>query len=374
MSGGDVIGPHGPTGPATVRDRLTLHPRWQSTAGEEHSLDGQPWTFRYLPARYSKGRMTDPPGVCLSVTVSGSFSGSVLVCPEDAWDRAVRSIGLSQEFQTDTPDVDASFMLSGRIGDELGAVFRSPATHRILRELFALGFDRVECFNNEVRATCRPWQTNLPDAEPPRTFLEVAAALIRLKAGLSHLAEGAPTAESRFHHVVASPRPAVWVLAGFLASLACGLGLIATNPLSGGELFTHLAWPALAAALSTTVVVAILIRRYAFRGRTLIAFLVAACAVVFSASFTTLGYLNESLDRALPARHTGAVMQKWRTTGKSTSYHIRVPSWRPDHPSEDFTLSKDAWTAVRVERSTYVVHSKPGHFGIEWVVDRRLQP
>src|SRR5260370_30936965 len=97
-----------PRGPATVRDRLTLHPRWQSTTGEELTLDGQPWTFRYLRARYNKGRMVEPPGVCLSVTVPGSFSGSVLVLPEDAWDRAVRSIGLTQEFQTDTPDVDAS--------------------------------------------------------------------------------------------------------------------------------------------------------------------------------------------------------------------------------------------------------------------------
>ena len=364
----------GQSGSATVRDGLTLHPNWQTTEAQEHSLGGHLWSFRYLPARYHKRRMVDPPGVCLSVTIPGSFGGSVLVVPEDAWDRVVRATGLSREFQTDTPDVDAAFMLSGKIGDELGRFFRSPTTHQSLRELFAVGFTRIECFNNQVKATCRPWRLDLPDAEPPDTFRRVVVALTRLKAGLSSMPGSALTSASTFHHAVASPKPQLWVLGGFLASLGIGVLVIAAHPLKGSELFSRLGGPSLAAGVAVTALVAALSRGYAFRGRTLVAALFAVFAVVLSASFTTLGYLNTALDPGRAVQHSELVMAKRMSSGRSTSYYVRTPSWRPDHSTEEFSVSKADWTRAQIGTSTYVVHSKPGYFGIEWIVDRTLYP
>src|SRR5262249_50058808 len=170
-----------------ARDGLTLDGTWRSTAPDEHTLNGQSWWFQYLPASYNKGRMVMPPGVRLSVALSNAFGGSVLVCPEDSWDRMVKAIGVSREFQTDVPDVDAAFMLSGNVGDDLAGFFRAPATHRALQSLFAQNFDRVEFYGDRVSATCRPWRSDIPGPEPPEVFTTVITALLQLQRGLAIL-------------------------------------------------------------------------------------------------------------------------------------------------------------------------------------------
>jgi hypothetical protein len=357
---------------SAARDGLTLDPSWQSTTPDEHRLNGQSWWFQYLPPRYNKGRMTTPPGVTLSVALPGAFGGSVLVCPEDGWDRAVKAIGLSREFQTDVPDVDAAFMLSGSVSDDLAGFFRLPATHRALRALFDQGFDRVEFYGDRVSATCRPWPLDLPDPEPPETFTKVVTALLQLSSGLSMLTGPSASSGSTFHHVVSSPKPAQWVMTGVVGSMLVLCGLLVTNVLSGGELLSRLGGPTLGAGIGALGTLAVVCRAYAFRGRTLVAFLFAISSIVMSATLTTLGILNEQLDRSPAIEHAEVVTTKWMNSGRHTSYHIAVPSWRPDHSREDFTLSRSAWTDARIGASRYVVHSRSGYFGVEWLQDERL--
>ena len=225
-----------------------------------------------------------------------------------------------------------------------------------------------------MKATCRPWRVDLPGAESPDTFRRVVVALTRLKAGLPNVSGSALTSASKFHHAVASPKPQFWALGGFLASFGIGVLLLAAHPLNGTELFSRLGGPSLAAGLAVTALVAALSRGYAFRGRTLVAALFAVFAVVLSTSFTTLGYLNKVLDPGPSVQHSELVMSKRKSSGRSTTYYVRTPSWRPDHSTEEFSVSEADWTRVQIGTSTYVVHSKPGYFGIEWLVDHALYP
>lgn len=371
MPTGDARTIPGP-GTTVTRDGLVLHSEWQSTRPTEHVLGRDAWWYRYLPARYNKGRQVEPPGVWLSVKSPVTFGGSVLVVPEDRWDRAARAIGLSAEFQTDVPDVDAAFMISGRVGADLAGFFRAPDTHRALRQLFDLGFTRIEFYGDHVAATCRPWREDLPDPDPPSTFRRAIAALVQLKSGLALGPAGSITAASRFHHAIATPHPMLWVLGGILLSLGGLAGVLLSGFLSGDELLSRLGLPAVIAAAAITTAVAAFSRRFAFRGRTLVAWLIAVLLVSTSWSFATLAGGNRLLDQAPPADHTVLVLEKWKRTGKSTSYYFATGSWRPDHTRETFSVSRSTWDRVQAGVTVWFVRTKPGYLGVEWVVEEQL--
>src|SRR5262249_21646770 len=145
-----------------------------------------------------------------------------------------------------------------------------------------------------------------------------------------------------------------------------------TSFLSTGELLSRLGGFAAAAGAAALTIVAIGSRQYAFRGRTLVAFLFAVSTLTMSATLTTLAILNESLDRSPAIQHTETVTSKGMTSGRGRSYHIRVPSWRPDHSTEEFSLSRAVWEDTRIGGSRYVVHSRSGYFGVEWLQDQTL--
>jgi len=148
--------------------------------------------------------------------------------------------------------------------------------------------------------------------------------------------------------------------------------MLVTSPLSRADVLAELGLPAVGAALAAVTGIALISRRYAFRGRTLVAFLLAVGMFTATLSLLVLGILNQTLDTGAAGEHTSTIVQKTKQTGKSTTCHIIVGSWRPDHEYEDFTISQDAWDTVRPGTSTYTVRSQPGRFGIEWIVSRTL--
>jgi len=332
------------------------------------SLDEQPWSLTYLAPKYSKGRMVEPPGVCLSVILLTSLRSSVVVCPEDSWDRTARAIGLSREFQTGQPEVDARFMLSGYIGDELATFFRSPETHQSLRELFDLDFDRVEFFQDEIRATCRPWPYDPPGGEPPEQYKAIVPAILRLRAGLALAGGGEPTLGSRWHHAIASFKPPSLALLGLAGGAGLLLLLAFTSFLSTWELIATLGpWSAFVAA-AAIVLVGASSRRFAFRGSTLAALAFALFCVVLSGTLSTLALANEWLDTSPAIEHSQLIQDKWSSSSRSsTSYDVAVPSWRADHAREQFSMTQWEWQQVRVGQSRLIVHSRAGRFGVEWI-------
>jgi hypothetical protein len=355
------------------RDGLILHPTWQGTAPEEHPLGVESWWFQYIPARYNKGRMAAPPGVCLSVVTPRPFAGSVLVCPEDNWDRGVKILGVCREFQTDVREVDAAFMLSGHVGDDLAGYFRSAVTHQALRELFHLNFNHVEFFDGRIAATCRPWVNDIPESDPPSDFKRVATSLFQLRSGLSLVPPGSPSPGSRFHHAIDALRPGLWALTGVLGAAAILCAMIVTTFLSVGELLSQLGGRSALAGLAAALTFAVFSRRYAFRGRMLVATLFAVFAIVSSGTLSTLDILNEQLDASPAVEHSEVIQRKWITHSRhGSTYHIATRSWRPDHGSESFTLPAYGWNQVRTGQSRYVVHSKAGRFGVEWLQDQAL--
>jgi hypothetical protein len=147
---------------------------------------------------------------------------------------------------------------------------------------------------------------------------------------------------------------------------------ILTRFLSTLELLGRVGQVAVGAGLAVVVLLAVGVRRYAFRGATIWAALFAVLALVSSGTLASLAILNETLDTSRPVEHTELITRKWRTSGRHTSYYIAMPSWRSDHSREDFSLSFSTWNRVQVDMSHYVVQSRAGRFGVEWIQEQRL--
>jgi hypothetical protein len=86
-----------------------------------------------------------------------------------------------------------------------------------------------------------------------------------------------------------------------------------------------------------------------------------------------LAFANQSLDVSAATRHVVPIETKWATSGRNTSYRIRTASWRPDHMSETFDLSRTAWTYVTPWQNSFVVETHSGYFGVEWIESERVR-
>jgi hypothetical protein len=250
--------------------------------------------------------------------------------------------------------------------------FQTPATQVALSKLFERGFDRVEFFGQKIRATCRPWVMDLEDAAPPQDFIDAVNALFKLSAGLALLPDVSPSPGARFHHAIASPTPAIWAGIGILVSVLLILLMNGLTFVSGVDVLMHVGGWALCAGATAVMLFAVLCGRFAFRGRTIAAVTFSAFAIASSFTLLTLTRLNESLDPSPAVEHTELVTSKRITGSKSRSYVISVPSWRLGHSVENFTISSSVWQDVRPGASQYLVHSRAGYFGIEWLQDQRL--
>lgn len=150
-------------------------------------------------------------------------------------------------------------------------------------------------------------------------------------------------------------------------AVALFLILQLTSFLSAGDVRSHLGGPALAAGLAAAAIAAGVMRRQAFRGRTIAAVLLLAGTVMSFTALDVLAFMNQGLDGSLATRHEVPIQTKWIVSGRSPSYMIRTASWRPDHASESFSLASWVWTDVVPGRNTIVIKTHPGYLGVEWI-------
>lgn len=75
--------------------------------------------------------------------------------------------------------------------------------------------------------------------------------------------------------------------------------------------------------------------------------------------------LNGALDKAPPNDVKTTVIRKVWVSGKSTSYHVTVASWRPDRSEEQLRVDGSVYNKAHVgHRITVEVHQ--GYFGLPW--------
>ena len=79
--------------------------------------------------------------------------------------------------------------------------------------------------------------------------------------------------------------------------------------------------------------------------------------------------MNGFLDRSAIEMHEATVSDKRVShSDKSTSYYLRVKSWRTGHPSEELKVSRQLYRQVRAGTTVIAIATRPGYLNFEWLV------
>ena len=83
--------------------------------------------------------------------------------------------------------------------------------------------------------------------------------------------------------------------------------------------------------------------------------------------------LNGYLDRSAITMHEATVTGKRVShTDKSTSYYLRVKSWRSGHSSEEVKVSHQLYRQARTGETIVGIATRPGYFQFEWLVSVQI--
>jgi hypothetical protein len=113
-------------------------------------------------------------------------------------------------------------------------------------------------------------------------------------------------------------------------------------------------------------------------------FLGILAASIFGIPLTIIGItltLNGLLDSGDPTAHQATILDKsryWSTGsgGHSPGYinHATIESWREGRLTESLSISGEEYQEIRPGVSQMLITTRPGRFGIEWIVDYTLEP
>ncbi len=84
-------------------------------------------------------------------------------------------------------------------------------------------------------------------------------------------------------------------------------------------------------------------------------------------SFGVSSLLNAVLDSALPTAYQTPILNKHSSTGKTTTYYLKVGPWGPRREPDDVTVSGHYYRLV-APGDTVTVLLRPGRFDIPWLI------
>jgi len=112
-------------------------------------------------------------------------------------------------------------------------------------------------------------------------------------------------------------------------------------------------------------------------GKTFFALRIVFAAILIYVSFTYAGrnlavLLNGMLDKGEQTEHTIEDLYKFQNK-KNLSY-IRFPSWRNPGTKEELHISSSEYKAIVPGKTKMIISTKPGTFGFEWIVSKKIEP
>jgi hypothetical protein len=234
------------------------------------------------------------------------------------------------------------------------------------------GYSKIDLTNGTLTAQRTPYPH-------PRSDEAVAAeheAIHRAVRNLTELRHDAPSSEggSRFSQRLRLRSllvvPGLAFASGIVSSIAAPGHLLDGSDLYGWSLRFSVPAAALYAAMA----------HRALKGRSDSHWmlLVTALAAFLSFSFGGRGWaelVNARMDTAPEVVHEVDVVTVLETRSKnSTSYHLRLASWRPGHAVELVPSDRREYDSVRRGPVRVQLATRPGWLGFEWVVRRSPLP
>jgi len=290
--------------------------------------------------------------VCVASALPGEFS----ITRKRDIDSFFRRIGFSIEANTGDAKFDSEFALDGTTREYLQALFSDARNRDLVRELFALGFDRVELRDGKAAA----------GKSAARELLDLSVVTGAVER-LASLRAPPGAAEATMHAGLGARK----IKAGFMAiAIVATLYLLwelaTTQTVVGGWWGIALReWPLIALAYITLAAVTFALLRGRLGAHLGMKYMVIGIAIVVAAGLAAVVNANEQLDESIPTFHEARVIDKY-TTGRTYRHHVRLQSWRPDLEEVDVTTLPGIYARLQAGQ-TVTVATRAGRFGIEWV-------
>jgi len=329
------------------------------------------YSGRRIITGFHPGSKNTPPRFSLRAEVAspGNFS----LTPQGSGEALMQKLGLETDVETGDPQFDARYDIDSDDNDFAAAYFASAKKREAVYALFALGCCAIRLEEAGLRADWVPFAIK---ADTSTEF--VGSALPHLAALCEDLPAPPPVRsaggvrQKTFH-----------LAAGAFLFLTIALFMVFSffssrlNPLDIWELFKASLRYSVPAYLSFVLLIAAVLK-----GKSWFLAGLLQCAGIGLFLFPLAGYwgmawLNVSRDQNTPAVHRVQVTGKSSHRGKnSTTYYVRLNSWRHPGGSERLTVSHAVFQQTVPGQSLALVETKPGHLGYEFVtkLDIRFSP
>jgi hypothetical protein len=322
-----------------------------------------------IQTEYYAGSKNSPSRLSLITPVTAP--GSWQIAREGAADAFLERLGLEGKIAVNVPDFDSRFHI---VSDDEGfavSYFSSPKKREAVAALFAAGCARVELGESGLKAVWSPFQIK---SDTSAQF--VKDSLPRLAVLAEELPQSVPFTMPQ--GMTKKQFDKLFGVSFFCAIAGFFLMPFMTahaRPLSEGEIFwesLHYSVPAMAAFLFAMTS---LLKGKSWFLPAMLQSVIFALLMFPLGGFLAEADLNARLDTAQAETHQAPVIYKYETHSKnSTTYHVRMRSWRPGHDSEELSIGWNVYQRIQPRQTVAVVATKPGHFNHEWVVACRFDP
>jgi len=340
-----------------IKELATMLGAVSSGTGGGGVCDGLAYRFTY-----SAGSNHNPSA--LKVSIDSPVGQPFQIVREGRAERLSKRIGLSAEIQTGAPTFDDELYIETDAVESTRTLLMHDDAREAVRAIFGLGFTAVRHEGRRLQAVWSPFK--LRDDIDPSLITGAVAPLATLARQMP--AVPGPSRQLAIPVAMGVIPAGIVMLMALPILAAVGMRF---RPLDGGAVFRdslHHSIPALVVWLALAVVF--------LRGRSTahkqLTFVTIASAVVFVLGGNSLEtIINGWADAGPPSSHEEQVIRTYSSSGRSTTYHVLVTSWRGPRQTENLVVSSGEYHTAQSHPHITVV-TKPGRLGFEWIVSYAL--
>jgi hypothetical protein len=341
----------------------TTDGRFRANTPVPGQLNDQTFVTLYSPP--VKGKHARPSA--LRVSVPAPDLPDLRITNETGFDRFAKRYGLATEIDTGDETFDPLCYVTTDAVGFVAAYLADPVKRLGVLDLRRMGFTELEGKAGQLTAV---WTGFNPAAhDRPDLESETAARLLVLTQDL-------PDATTETLATTGRGRRAwswvLWLLAlGYGATFFAGIPF---TPMRGWQVALWVGGVLLILAPLIALGSAVLLRGTSSSHRAWAALMAACVPLIPAGTVGTVRLLNAVLDQSPAVEHTAEIVgtrQKKKKNGMD--YYVVCRSWRADADTEEFEVSKFDHDRVAPGRSKFVVTTRAGRLGIEWVNGTRIE-
>lgn len=339
-------------------------PRAEIQPGIEHGED----SYEGVPYYYLHDKGTDKKPPEYRIMFPCTTPGNFIIRRETKSDRFFKKLGISVEMATHDPTFDDTFYIDSKTVPFTRDFLEKPENREAVRTLFSFGFTSLEHNGAFIVLT---WK-NFPRGQQIEAAAreKVAEQMAILNRGLMKI----PSYKTGF----TAARFKQFLVFG-ITGLVSITGIIAF--ITGRNHYTPLdMWQVFFKSLSVSVplfFLFILVSLFLLRGRSsshreLISVFLITLFTFPMAGFGYGVFFNGALDKDPPTPYQVLVLGKHKSGGKNTAYYAEVESWRENENTELVGISRQLYQQLEPRSSKIIITTKPGKFGFEYIISRRI--